>query len=210
VRLTTAYRAVGVSAQDGRLLFIAGPDRCCSYERPDAERIFAPSATSPSARAKSKLSVLNWSPSFRAAPPPFSGENRGGAQTSPFLLDRLGGGFQASGHSRRGSSLASDVGGVAHWETGGTVAVATTSLPEQLVAAQLGLSILLASGRDSRFMLIGAGILDEAKARHEWLLRAVAVVPRRSAVSTAWLANGGSGTEIPWPLATKARLRSNW
>ena len=68
---------------------------------------------------------------------------------------------------------------LAHWETGGIVAAATTSLPEQLGGPR-NWDYRYCWLRDATFTLyalIGAGILDEAKAWHEWLLRAVAGSP---------------------------------
>ena len=100
--------------EDGRLLFIAGPDRVLLDTNVQTRGEDLRTVGDFSVREGEEASfVLNWSPSFRAAPPPFSGDGaRGGAQTSPFLLDRLGDGFQAGGAlGRGGSSLASDVEG---------------------------------------------------------------------------------------------------
>ena len=72
---------------------------------------------------------------------------------------------------------------LAHWETGGIVAAGTTSLPENLGGPR-NWDYRFCWLRDATFTLyalIGAGFLDEAKAWHEWLLRAVAGSPGRSA-----------------------------
>ncbi len=86
----------------------------------------------------------------RGSSPTLRPGTRGGAQTSPFLLDRLGGGLQASGPlGRGGSSLAADVEGARalgdrrHCRGRDDLLARTARR-----AAQLGLSILLASGRD--------------------------------------------------------------
>ena len=58
---------------------------------------------------------------------------------------------------------------LAHWETGGIVAAATTSLPEQLGGPR-NWDYRFCWLRDATFTLyalIGAGILDEAKAWHD-------------------------------------------
>ena len=68
---------------------------------------------------------------------------------------------------------------LAHWETGGIVAAGTTSLPEKLGGTR-NWDYRYCWLRDATFTLyalIGAGFLDEAKAWHEWLLRAVAGSP---------------------------------
>jgi GH15 family glucan-1,4-alpha-glucosidase len=68
---------------------------------------------------------------------------------------------------------------LAHWETGGIVAAPTTSLPEKLGGPR-NWDYRFCWLRDATFTLyalIGAGILEEAKAWHEWLLRAVAGAP---------------------------------
>ena len=68
---------------------------------------------------------------------------------------------------------------LAHWETGGIVAAGTTSLPEKLGGSR-NWDYRYCWLRDATFTLlalIGAGFLDEARAWHEWLLRAVAGSP---------------------------------
>ena len=142
-----------VSQQDdGRLLFIAGPDRLLLDTTVQTRGEDLRTVGDFTVREGEEASfVLNWSPSFRAAPPPLSGDGaRGGAQTSPFVLDRMGDGFQAGGAlGRRGSSLASDLEGARalgdrrHRRGRDDVLAGATGRP-----AQLGLSILLASGRD--------------------------------------------------------------
>src|SRR5262249_29284664 len=68
---------------------------------------------------------------------------------------------------------------LAHRETGGIVAAGTTSLPER-IGGERNWDYRYCWLRDSTFTLlalIGAGYLDEAKAWHQWLLRAVAGSP---------------------------------
>ena len=72
---------------------------------------------------------------------------------------------------------------LAHFETGGIVAAATTSLPEQLGGPR-NWDYRFCWLRDATltlYALIRAGFLDEAIAWREWLLRAVAGSPDRIA-----------------------------
>ena len=68
-----------------------------------------------------------------------------------------------------------------HWETGGIVAAGTTSLPEKLGGPR-NWDYRYCWLRDAAFTLyalIGAGLLAEAKAWRQWLLRAVAGSPEK-------------------------------
>jgi len=69
--------------------------------------------------------------------------------------------------------------GLSHWETGGIVAAATTSLPEKIGGSR-NWDYRYCWLRDATFTLFAlmeSGFLDEAKAWREWLLRAVAGSP---------------------------------
>jgi GH15 family glucan-1,4-alpha-glucosidase len=69
--------------------------------------------------------------------------------------------------------------GLSHWETGGIVAAATTSLPEKIGGAR-NWDYRYCWLRDAAFTLFAlmqSGFLDEAKAWRQWLLRAVAGSP---------------------------------
>ena len=91
--------------------------------------------------------------------------------------------------------------GLTYAPTGGLVAAATTSLPEQIGgAAQLGLSLLLAARCYVPLLsLLRAGYRQEAEGWREWLLRAVAGSPAQMQIMY-----GVSGerrlteVEIPW------------
>ena len=68
---------------------------------------------------------------------------------------------------------------LAHWETGGIIAAGTTSLPERLSGPR-NWDYRYCWLRDATFTLyalIGSGFLDEARAWHEWLQRAIAGSP---------------------------------
>jgi GH15 family glucan-1,4-alpha-glucosidase len=168
--------------QDGRLLFIAGPDRVLLDTNVQTRGEDLRTVGDFSVREGVEASfVLNWSPSFRAAPPPFSGEELAEArkQVHSFWTGWATA-FKPADHWGEAvlRSLLT-LKALAHWETGGIVAAATTSLPEQLGGPR-NWDYRYCWLRDATFTLyalIGAGILDEAKAWHEWLLRAVAGAP---------------------------------
>jgi GH15 family glucan-1,4-alpha-glucosidase len=68
---------------------------------------------------------------------------------------------------------------LAHWETGGVIAAGTTSLPEKLGGPR-NWDYRYCWLRDATFTLyalIGSGFYEEAKAWHQWLLRAAAGSP---------------------------------
>ena len=168
--------------QDGRLQFVAGPDRVL-LQTPVPTRGEGMSTVGDfTLREGEEASfVLNWSPSFHAAPPPLSGQELAEArkQVHSFWTGWAAA-FKPADHWAEAvlRSLLT-LKALAHWETGGIVAAATTSLPEQLGGPR-NWDYRYCWLRDATFTLyalIGAGILDEAKAWHEWLLRAVAGSP---------------------------------
>ena len=168
--------------QDGRLRFVAGPDRVLLDTNVQTRGEDLRTVGDFSVREGEEASfVLNWSPSFRAAPPPLSGEELAEArkQVHSFWTGWATA-FKPAEHW--GDAVLRSLltlKALAHWETGGIVAAATTSLPEQLGGPR-NWDYRYCWLRDATFTLyalIGAGILDEAKAWHEWLLRAVAGAP---------------------------------
>jgi GH15 family glucan-1,4-alpha-glucosidase len=168
--------------QDGRLLFIAGPDRVLVDTNIPTRGEGLRTVGDFSVREGEEASfVLNWSPSFRAAPPPFSGEELAEArkQVHSFWTSWATAYKPADHWGEAVLRSLLTLKALAHWETGGIVAAATTSLPEQLGGPR-NWDYRYCWLRDATFTLyalIGAGILDEAKAWHEWLLRAVAGAP---------------------------------
>jgi GH15 family glucan-1,4-alpha-glucosidase len=168
--------------EDGRLQFIAGPDRVLFQTPVPTRGEDMRTVGEFTLREGEEASfVLNWSPSFRAALPPLSGEALTEARNQVHSFwTGWAAAFQSSdpwGDAVLRSLLT--LKALAHWETGGIVAAATTSLPEQLGGPR-NWDYRFCWLRDATFTLyalIGAGILDEAKAWHEWLLRAVAGAP---------------------------------
>jgi GH15 family glucan-1,4-alpha-glucosidase len=169
-----------VSQQDdGRLLFIAGPDRVLLDSSVKTHGEDLRTLGEFTLREGEEASfVLNWSPSFRAAPPSLSGEELAEARKQ---VHSFWTGWPAAFElpERWGDAVLRSLltlKALAHWETGGIVAAGTTSLPEKLGGPR-NWDYRYCWLRDATFTLyalIGAGFLDEAKAWHEWLLRAVA------------------------------------
>jgi len=172
-----------VSQQDdGRLQFIAGPDKVLLDTNVETHGEDLRTVGDFTLREGEEASfVLNWSASFRAAPAPLSGEELEDArkQVHSFWTGWAAA-FKPSdswGEAVLRSLLT--LKALAHWETGGIVAAATTSLPEKLGGPR-NWDYRYCWLRDATFTLyalIGAGILDEAKAWYDWLQRAVAGAP---------------------------------
>jgi GH15 family glucan-1,4-alpha-glucosidase len=187
--------------EDGRIQFIAGPDRLLLDTevaiRGEGFRTLSDFAI----RAGQEASfALNWSPSFRPAPPALPA-----AQTLQ-QVESSWSGWAAkcnSGEHRGDAVLRSllTLKALTHWETGGIVAAGTTSLPEKSGGSR-NWDYRYCWLRDATFTLlalIGAGFLDEAKAWHQWLLRAVAGSP--DVVQTMYGVAGERRLdeyEIPW------------
>ena len=122
--------------------------------------------------------VLNWSPSFRSPPPPLQA-----AETLKQVESSWSDWVAAYHPSDHGDEAVLrsilTLKALSHWETGGIVAAGTTSLPEKLGGPR-NWDYRYCWLRDATFTLyalMGAGFHDEAKAWHEWLLRAVAGAP---------------------------------
>jgi GH15 family glucan-1,4-alpha-glucosidase len=168
--------------EDGRLQFIAGPDRLLlDSPVPTHGEGLRTVGDFTVGEGEEASFVLNWSPSFRAAPPPLSGAELADARKQ---VDSYWTGWAAAFKppERWGDAVLRSLltlKALAHWETGGIVAAGTTSLPEKLGGPR-NWDYRYCWLRDATFTLyalIGAGFLDEAKAWHEWLLRAVAGAP---------------------------------
>ncbi len=168
--------------EDGRLQFIAGPDSLLLDTSVQTRGEDLRTVGDFTVREGEEASfALNWSASFRAAPPPLSGKELAKAHDDVHSFwTKWAEAFKSSdpwGDAVLRSLLT--LKALAHWETGGIVAAPTTSLPEQLGGPR-NWDYRFCWLRDATFTLyalIGAGILDEAKAWHEWLLRAVAGSP---------------------------------
>ena len=165
--------------QDGRLHFTAGPDRLTL-------------ATAVALRGEDLRTVgefeigagdevtfsLTWQPSWRKdlpAPDVAQALTQVEAQWEEWSA-RLPEGDQVSESVRR--SLVT-LKALAHWETGGIIAAATTSLPEKIGGTR-NWDYRFCWLRDATFTLyalLELGFVDEAEAWRAWLVRAVAGSP---------------------------------
>jgi GH15 family glucan-1,4-alpha-glucosidase len=168
--------------EDGRLLFIAGPDRLLLDTPVQTHGEGLRTVGDFTVREGEEVSfVLNWSRSFRAALPPMTAAELADARKQ---VESYWAGWAAAFKppERWGDAVLRSLltlKALAHWETGGIVAAGTTSLPEKLGGPR-NWDYRFCWLRDATFTLyalIGAGFLDEAKAWHEWLLRAAAGAP---------------------------------
>ncbi len=166
-------------AQDGRLVFVAGPDRLIldtgvELYGEDLRTVgeFAMAA------GEEVTFALSWSLSFRAAPDSLD------AAAALKTVERFWTNWARSlkTHGEWSDSVlrsALTLKALSHWETGGIVAAGTTSLPEQRQGTR-NWDYRFCWLRDATFTLlalVGAGFLDEARAWRDWLLRAVAGSP---------------------------------
>ena len=164
---------------DGRLQFTAGPDRLLLDSgvatRGEDHRTLADFTVG---AGQEMCFSLTWSPSY--SEPPQAASAAGALQCATTEWSDWAGTF--SGCSEWSDAVLRSLltlKSLAHWETGGIVAAATTSLPER-IGGERNWDYRFCWLRDATFTLlalIGAGFLDEAKAWHEWLLRAVAGSP---------------------------------
>ena len=166
--------------EDGRLHFTAGPDRLtlATPLRLRGEDLRTVGEFELGEGDEVTFS-LTWRPSWRAdLPAPDVVQSL--AQVEKQWEDwsaRLPEGDQVSEAVRR--SLVT-LKALAHWETGGIVAAATTSLPEKIGGTR-NWDYRYCWLRDATFTLyalIGLGFVEEAEAWRAWLVRAVAGAPQ--------------------------------
>jgi len=164
---------------NGRLQFVAGPERLLLDTALALRGEDFRTVGEFTMRAGQEVSlVLNWSPSYRAPPPSLQ------AAAALKEVESFWSGWarQFTPPEHWADAVLRSLltlKALAHWETGGIIAAGTTSLPEQLGGPR-NWDYRFCWLRDATFTLyalIGAGFLDEAKAWHEWLLRAAAGSP---------------------------------
>jgi GH15 family glucan-1,4-alpha-glucosidase len=165
--------------EDGRLRYVAGPDRLVLDT---SVKMHGQDLTTQGvfevAEGEEVGFTLSWSPAFHDEPPPFAYAD---ALTE---VQALWAGWAApftNGSEWSEAVLRSilTLKGLAHRETGGIVAAATTSLPEK-IGGQRNWDYRFCWLRDATFTLyalISAGFMKEAMAWRKWLLRAVAGDP---------------------------------
>ena len=169
-----------VSRQDdGRLHFTAGPDRLTLATALELRGEDMRTVGEFEIAAGEEIAfTLSWSPSWRddlPAPDAARALTQVEAQWEAWS-SRLPQGDQVSEAVRR--SLVT-LKALAHWETGGIIAAATTSLPEKIGGTR-NWDYRFCWLRDATFTLyalLGLGFVDEAEAWRAWLVRAVAGSP---------------------------------
>src|SRR4051794_37145741 len=166
---------------DGRLTAVAGPDRLTLWTTAELRgEDFKTVADFVVDEGEEITFSLTWSPSFRPVPVPAD------ANAVLETVAEFWHGWSKA-HSNEGSGEWSEavlrsaltLKALAHFETGGIIAAATTSLPEQLGGAR-NWDYRFCWLRDATitlYALMNSGFIDEAQAWREWLLRAVAGNP---------------------------------
>jgi GH15 family glucan-1,4-alpha-glucosidase len=167
--------------EDGRLTAVAGPDRltlACPVET-HGENMRTVAEFGIGAGEEIAF-TLTWSPSFRPVPAPADAAD---------TIEQAAAGWRdwSCSYKTEGSGAWSDavlrslitLKALTHFETGGIVAAATTSLPEQLGGPR-NWDYRFCWLRDATltlYALLNSGFRDEAAAWRDWLLRAVAGAP---------------------------------
>ncbi len=165
--------------EDGRLQMVAGPDRLLLDTAIELRGEDMRSRGDFDVKAGDEVGfVLTWTPSYKPDPEQVSATICL-KEVEAFWSD------WASAFKPEGEWSAAVVRSLltlkalSHWETGGIVAAATTSLPERLGGSR-NWDYRYCWLRDATFTLFAlmeAGFLDEARAWREWLLRAAAGSP---------------------------------
>ena len=159
---------------------VAGPDRVRLRTPAHTEGREMSTVSEFTVRAGDRVPfVMTWSPSYEPAPKAVDAE-AALRDTMTFWTDWSRSGTPVHGRYRDAITRSLlTLKALTYQPTGGIVAAATTSLPEQLGGPR-NWDYRYCWLRDSTYTLqalISAGYLDEAKAWREWLLRAVAGDP---------------------------------
>ena len=166
---------------DGRLTAVAGPDR---FTLSTPVQLYGEGMKTVAEFVVNKGEEvpfsLTWSPSFRPVPEP---------PNASAVLETVAGFWSdwSNAHMAEGGGEWSEailrsaitLKALAHFETGGIIAAATTSLPEQLGGGR-NWDYRFCWLRDATitlYALLNSGFVGEAAAWREWLLRAVAGDP---------------------------------
>jgi GH15 family glucan-1,4-alpha-glucosidase len=166
-------------AADGRIQFIVGPDRLMLASGVDiVNRDMRTEATFDVAEGEIVDFALGWSPSYREVPPRFDigAEIEGVTAGWRRWVERFPDQGEWADIVRR--SLIT-LKALTHYETGGIVAAATTSLPEKIGGTR-NWDYRFCWLRDATltlYALMESNFVEEATAWQQWLLRAVAGSP---------------------------------
>jgi GH15 family glucan-1,4-alpha-glucosidase len=164
---------------DGRLQMIAGPDRLLLDTSVSLRGEDMRTVGEFEVKAGQEVSfVLTWTPSYKADPERVSAVNA--LQEVHSFWSAWAATFKPAGEwSDAVLRSLLTLKALSHWETGGIVAAATTSLPEQLGGSR-NWDYRFCWLRDATFTLFSlmeVGFLEEATAWRNWLLRAAAGSP---------------------------------
>jgi GH15 family glucan-1,4-alpha-glucosidase len=166
---------------DGRVTAVAGPDRFTLSTPAEVGGEGTKTVAEFVVNEGEEVPLsLTWSPSYRPIPE---------AADASAVLEAVTAFWSdwSKSHTAEGSGEWSEavlrsaivLKALAHFETGGIIAAATTSLPEQLGGAR-NWDYRFCWLRDATitlYALLNSGFVDEAEAWREWLLRAVAGDP---------------------------------
>jgi GH15 family glucan-1,4-alpha-glucosidase len=169
--------------EDGRLTAVAGPDRLTLATPVEVHGEGLRTVAEFTIGAGEEVPfVLTWSPSYRSIPAPANATDTIDAATAGWqdwtkAYKPEGGGEWSEAVLRSLVTLKA----LTHRETGGIVAAATTSLPEQLGGPR-NWDYRFCWLRDATitlYALMNSGFIEEAGAWRQWLLRAVAGAPEQ-------------------------------
>ena len=165
--------------EDGRLAFVAGPQRLVLDADVDMRGENFTTVAEFDVGADEEVSLaLSWSVSFRDLPARFDAREALATVTRNWLHWHEQRDVQGPYAEPIMRSLLT-LKALTHYETGGIVAAGTTSLPEELGGAR-NWDYRYCWLRDSTFTLfalMGAGFTNEARRWRDWLVRAVAGNP---------------------------------
>jgi GH15 family glucan-1,4-alpha-glucosidase len=164
---------------DGRLQMIAGPDRLLLDTSVSLRGEDMRTVGEFEVEAGQEVGfVLTWTPSYKADPEPVSA-TKALKEVESFWSDWAATFKPAGEWSDAVLRSLLTLKALSHWETGGIVAAATTSLPERLGGSR-NWDYRFCWLRDATFTLyalMAVGFLEEAKDWRNWLLRATAGSP---------------------------------
>jgi GH15 family glucan-1,4-alpha-glucosidase len=165
--------------EDGRLQMISGPDRLLLDTAVELRGEDMRTLGDFDVKAGEEVAfVLTWTPSYKPEPEPIAATTA--LRDAEAFWSRWVKPFKPMGEwSDAVLRSLLTLKALSHWETGGIVAAATTSLPEQLGGSR-NWDYRFCWLRDATFTLYAlmeVGFLDEAKAWRDWLLRAAAGSP---------------------------------
>ena len=167
--------------EDGRVTAVAGPDRLTFATSASVHGENLRTVAQFDVQAGEEIAFsLTWSPSYRPVPAPADARDTIEEANAGWLC-------WSQSHTGEGSGEWSEavlrslitLKGLTHLETGGIVAAATTSLPEQLGGPR-NWDYRFCWLRDATltlYALLNSGFFEEAAAWRDWLLRAVAGAP---------------------------------